>query len=70
LEGAGLLRVARDPADARGRIVLLTAAGERAIEAAHPRWERSQKRVRALLGGKKTGELRATLSRALERLDR
>jgi DNA-binding MarR family transcriptional regulator len=70
LESAGLLRVARDPADARGRIVLLTSAGERAIEAAHPLWERSQKRLRALLGGKKSGDLRATLSRALERLDR
>jgi DNA-binding MarR family transcriptional regulator len=68
LEDAGLLRVARDPADARGRIVLLTAAGERAIEAAHPLWKRSQKRVLALLGGKKSHDLRDTLSRILERL--
>ena len=46
LEKAGLLRVARDPADARARIVLLTKPGQRAIEKAFPLWEMSQKRVR------------------------
>jgi DNA-binding MarR family transcriptional regulator len=50
LEKEGLLRVARDPADARARIVFLTRPGERAIEKAFPLWERSQKRLRNLLG--------------------
>jgi DNA-binding MarR family transcriptional regulator len=70
LEGARLLRVARDRSDARARIVLLTPAGERAIETAVPLWERSQERVRVLLGGKTSGDLRKTLSRVLERLAR
>jgi DNA-binding MarR family transcriptional regulator len=50
LEKAGLLRVARDPADARARIILLTPAGERAIATAYPLWEGVQRRVRGALG--------------------
>src|SRR5215510_11640575 len=41
LERAGLLRVARSPDDARTRIVFLTAAGERMVEAAYPVWQRA-----------------------------
>jgi DNA-binding MarR family transcriptional regulator len=51
LERAGLLRVARDPDDARARILTLTRAGERAIEAAFPLWELAQRRVRDAVGG-------------------
>jgi DNA-binding MarR family transcriptional regulator len=51
LERAGLVRVARDPGDARARILLLTRAGERAIEAAFPLWELAQRRVRDTVGG-------------------
>jgi DNA-binding MarR family transcriptional regulator len=50
LERAGLLRVARSPADRRARIVVLTKAGERTIEAAFPLWERAQKRLRGSFG--------------------
>ena len=69
LERIGLVRVAREPSDARGRIVLLTPAGERAIEAAYPLWECSQKRLRAMLGGKDVEALRRASSRVLDRFD-
>ncbi len=65
LEKAGLLRVARDPADARARIVLLTRAGEQAIEEAFPLWEKSQKRVRSLIGAAQADDLRERLKRIL-----
>jgi DNA-binding MarR family transcriptional regulator len=61
LEKAGWVRVARDPVDARARIVLLTRAGERAIEKALPLWEQSQKQLRALLGRGQADELRKNL---------
>jgi len=63
LEKAGLLRVARDPVDARARIVLLTRAGEQAIEEAFPLWEKSQKQVRSLLGTTQVESLREHLAR-------
>ncbi len=66
LEKAGLLRVARDPADARGRLVLLTRAGERAIESAYPLWEQGQERLRAALGEPRVADLNKALSRAIE----
>jgi DNA-binding MarR family transcriptional regulator len=65
LEKAGLLRVARDPADARARIVLLTRAGEQAIEEAFPLWEKAQKHVRSLLGASQVENLREHLTRTL-----
>jgi DNA-binding MarR family transcriptional regulator len=65
LEKAGMLRVARDPADARARIVLLTRAGEQAIEEAFPLWEKAQKHVRSLLGASQVENLREHLTRAL-----
>jgi DNA-binding MarR family transcriptional regulator len=61
LEKDGLLRVARDPADARARVVLLTRAGERMIEKALPLWEQSQKQLRGLLGKAQADELRKSL---------
>jgi DNA-binding MarR family transcriptional regulator len=61
LEKAGWLRVARDAADGRARIVLLTRAGEHTIEKASPLWEQGQKRVRALLGKGQADELRKNL---------
>ena len=58
LEKAGLLRVARSPADARTRIVVLTTrAGERMIEAAYPLWGQAQKRIRDSVGGKRQAPL-------------
>ena len=50
LEIAGLLRVARSPTDARVKLVLLTRAGERAIEAAFPLWQQAQNEVSEQVG--------------------
>ncbi len=66
LEKAGLLRVARAPDDARVRIICLTRQGERAIEAAFPLWERTQKHVREQLRrGARADALREALGRVV-----
>jgi DNA-binding MarR family transcriptional regulator len=57
--------VARDPADARAKIVLLTKAGERAIEKAFPLWQKSEERVRDLLGATQALDLHHRLARLL-----
>ncbi|WP_438022045.1 MarR family winged helix-turn-helix transcriptional regulator [Sorangium sp. So ce233] len=66
LEKAGLLRVARAPDDARVRLIFLTRQGERAIEAAFPLWERTQKHVREQLGPGQADALREELGRVVE----
>jgi DNA-binding MarR family transcriptional regulator len=68
LERDALLRVARDPSDARLRIVLLTKEGERTIERAHPLWQRAQEEVAASMGARATAELAANLERAVDSL--
>ncbi|EYF06077.1 MarR family winged helix-turn-helix transcriptional regulator [Chondromyces apiculatus] len=65
LEKAGFVRVARDPADARARLVFLTRQGERAIEAAFPLWEQTQEHVRGQLGGSNVDALREELGRVV-----
>jgi DNA-binding MarR family transcriptional regulator len=65
LEKAGLVRLARDPADARAKIVLLTKPGQRAIEKAFPLWQKSEKRVRDLLGATQARDLHHRLARLL-----
>lgn len=62
LEAAGYVRIARQPGDARARIVLLTRAGAQVLESAYPRWEAAQRRVRRALGGAQFEELHARLS--------
>ena len=62
LEKSGLLRVARSADDARARVILLTAAGERMIEKAYPMWEEAQARVKKVLGAARFDALRAQLS--------
>jgi DNA-binding MarR family transcriptional regulator len=62
LEKAGLLRVARSPTDARTRIVVLTRAGERMIDAAYPLWEQARKRIRDSFGGKRVDALQVQLT--------
>ena len=64
MEKEGWLRVARDPADARSRIVLLTRIGERVIERAFPAWQQTQKRLRGLLGSGQADDLRDRLVEA------
>src|SRR5262245_61103316 len=65
LESAGLIRVARDPDDARARILLLTRAGERAIEAAFPLWEAVQRQVRSAVGGGRLDEVHEQMTELL-----
>jgi DNA-binding MarR family transcriptional regulator len=62
LERAGYLRVARSADDARARVVLLTRAGERLIESAHPLWEEAQNRIRRTLGEERFEALRSQLA--------
>jgi DNA-binding MarR family transcriptional regulator len=62
LEKDGLLRVARSADDARARVILLTRAGERMIDAAYPLWEKAQKQIRRALGAQRTDALRAQLA--------
>lgn len=69
LEKAGLVRVARSPSDARARVILLTAAGERMLAAAYPLWERAQRRIRQVLGAGRTDALRAELASVIERAE-
>ena len=62
LEKAGLLLVARAPDDARARVLVLTRAGERALEEAFPLWEKALKRVRSELGPSAVSELQEQLA--------
>jgi DNA-binding MarR family transcriptional regulator len=68
LESAGLIRVARSPSDARARVVLLTRAGERAIEAAFPLWEKAQAHVHERVGRRRTEAIRGELEHLVDRL--
>ncbi len=69
LEKGGFVRVARSPTDARSRILLLTPAGVRALEAAFPLWEQAQQAATAGVGAKSMNELLLRL-RSLAALDR
>jgi DNA-binding MarR family transcriptional regulator len=68
LERDGHLRVARDPDDARQRVVLLTKDGARTLERAYPLWQRAQKEIADALGVRATAELSANLERAVDAL--
>ncbi len=68
LERDGLLRVARDPDDARQRVVLLTRDGARMIERAYPLWQRAQEEVADSMGVRATAELASNLERAFDAL--
>ena len=70
LEKAGYLRVARSPTDARARVILLTRAGERLIEAAYPLWEEAQSKIRGALGDERFEALRSQLSEVLTFADK
>lgn len=65
LERAGWVRVARSPADGRARLLLLTPAGRRLVEAAAPLWRQAHDRVLAVLGAEAAAELRGRLDAAL-----
>ena len=65
LEKAGLLRVARSPADARSKIVVITGSGQRMIESIFPVWERVFKQIRKSLGAKTLTELGTRLDQVI-----
>jgi DNA-binding MarR family transcriptional regulator len=62
LEKIGLLRVARSPDDARSKIIVLTRAGERTLRDAYPRWTRTTRRIREVLGAARVDALGVELS--------
>jgi len=51
LEHGGLVEVAVDPADRRGRVLTLTRAGRSLLAAAVPLWKRTHAQVENLLAG-------------------
>jgi DNA-binding MarR family transcriptional regulator len=65
LERRGLVKVAVDPEDRRGRLLRLTAQGKNLLAKAVPVWERTHAEVEAMLGAGETDRLRRNL-RALE----
>jgi DNA-binding MarR family transcriptional regulator len=68
LEEAGWIRIARSPADARARLVLLTRSGEAAIEKAMPLWQRAQRRVADAVGGRALDDLKSRLAAVVDTL--
>jgi DNA-binding MarR family transcriptional regulator len=65
LERAGLLRVARSLKDARTKVVVITRAGERRIEAIFPVWERVLKQLKKSLGAETIADLHARLDQVI-----
>lgn len=68
LEKLGLLRVARSPRDARAKLVLLTAPGQRVIADSLPLWKRAQAGVARAVGRDAAAELRGHLDQVMEAL--
>lgn len=65
LQRRGLVKVAVDPRDRRGRVIRLTARGKTLLAEAAPVWERTHAELQAMLGASEAERLRENL-RALE----
>ena len=61
LERRGLVTISVDPQDRRGRLLALTDAGQTALRAAVPIWERTHGEIEAAIGGGSGDALRTTL---------
>ena len=61
LRRRGLVQVARDPDDRRGRLMTLTGKGRRALIRAVPVWKKTHAAVEALLGNGDPDRLRSNL---------
>jgi len=61
LERRGLVNTKVDPADRRGRLVILTAAGRTLLHDALPIWRRTQGEIDGLLTGTDAGTVREGL---------
>jgi DNA-binding MarR family transcriptional regulator len=61
LRRRGLVRIMPDPADRRGRLMMLTAKGRRSLARAVPVWKKTHVALEALLrdGDRLRGDLRA-----------
>ena len=68
LEARGLVGDAPDPADARVRLVRITAKGERDPLRAIPLWRKAQAGFETALGGKSATALNLLLDRTVARL--
>jgi DNA-binding MarR family transcriptional regulator len=69
LASDGLLRIAIDPEDRRGRQVWLTDAGHQRRAAAHAGWQAAQDVMEQRLGGGRLAALRFLLDECHERLE-
>ena len=65
LERRGLVRIAPDPADRRGRLLTLTPAGLRLLAKAVPVWEQNHAELEATLPGRNADRLRKDLGALL-----
>src|SRR3546814_9468843 len=61
LERRGLVETAVDPADRRGRLLMLTAAGRVLLRSAVPIWKRTHEEIERLLAPEEADILRAGL---------
>lgn len=61
LERRGLVEVEADPADRRGRVLILTTAGRTLLAAAVPIWKHTHAEIEATLGGADPDPLRRDL---------
>ena len=61
LERRGLMTIATDPADKRGRLLTLTEAGQALLQSALPIWEFTHEKVERRLAGADADRLRAGL---------
>jgi len=61
LERRGLITIAPDPADRRGKLLTLTPAGSALLASAVPIWEETHAAVESRLGDLDPGRLRAAL---------
>ena len=61
LERRGLVNIAKDPEDGRGRLLMLTSAGERLLARAVPTWESEHRAVEEMLPGGEADDLRQDL---------
>jgi len=61
LERRGLVTIAPDPADRRGRLLKLTAKGRALLKSAAPVWEQTHRDVESELGDGEADRLRSDL---------
>jgi DNA-binding MarR family transcriptional regulator len=61
LQRDGLVRIEPDVADRRAKVLHLTKAGEKCLQAAREKWAVAQERFETVFGRRRAAELRALL---------